>query len=401
MRPKLVHLALVPLLALVFLVSASAGGVSAVDSCDTSAAPAPVVITESCKLSEDVEFDEDGFVIEADDVTLDLNGHTITGNGGVSHSGVEVNGFDRATIKNGTIREFQHGVELGDSSNSLVTGNNIKDNGMLVLDINDPDDPTDDEMVPNGTGIDLIEAQGNVIERNTIKDNVGRGIDVESASSANLVRSNTITGSADRGIDVREASTANVIEGNTFSQNVGMAVDVRGAGTLGNVVRDNTIRDNEGRGINVRQGASTNVIEGNTVKDNGGAGIVVSASDFNEVVDNVVTGNGTDGLALSDANGNSVHGNRFNTNARDGLNLDEFSMNNVVRDNEMNDNAEQGVRVRTANGDPTNNLFLSNELLDNNDFDILDETDGAATEGTANWYISNECETSDPGGLCE
>jgi parallel beta-helix repeat protein len=378
-----------------------AGKASAVDACPTPVAGEAVVITESCRLLEDVEFLEDGYVIEADDVTLDLNGHTLTGNGGVSHSGVEVNGFNRVTIKNGTIREFQHGVELGDSSGSLVTRNTIKDNGMMVLDDNNtPGDPSDDELVPNGTGVDLFEAHGNVIEQNTIKDTIGRGIDVENASTANYIKRNTIMGSADRGIDVREGSSANVIRENSITGSGDRGIDMRGAARA-NVIEGNTIKQNGIRGINVRDGSSANVIDGNDVEDNAGIGILLSTADHNEVVNNVVTGNSNDGMSVSDSDGNSVHGNKLNDNGDNGLDLDEDSANNVVRENKMNDNAGTGIRVRTEFGPPLANLFLGNEALDNDEFDIFDDTAGTGTENTANYYIENECETGSPGGLCE
>ena len=56
---------------------------------------------------------EDGLVIMADGVDLDLNGHTISGNGDIGTDGVLVNDQDRARVHGGTIKDFDHGVSVG------------------------------------------------------------------------------------------------------------------------------------------------------------------------------------------------------------------------------------------------------------------------------------------------
>ncbi|HXV60170.1 MAG TPA: hypothetical protein VEK15_05715, partial [Vicinamibacteria bacterium] len=64
------------------------------------------IITRSVKLSADLTCDGQGLIIGADDVTLDLNGHTITGIGpeGDEYLGVSGEGLEHVTIKNGEIR---------------------------------------------------------------------------------------------------------------------------------------------------------------------------------------------------------------------------------------------------------------------------------------------------------
>jgi hypothetical protein len=66
--------------------------------------------------------------IEAIDVVLDLNGFELASSGSANTSyGIRCNQFDRATVKNGTIRGFQNAVQLLSNacnlSNLLVAGN--------------------------------------------------------------------------------------------------------------------------------------------------------------------------------------------------------------------------------------------------------------------------------------
>ena len=62
--------------------------------------------------------------IGSDDVSLDLGGFTLTGDGGVNDHGVRVgltgnDGQSRVTIRNGTVRNFGSGVFIGQLSSSV------------------------------------------------------------------------------------------------------------------------------------------------------------------------------------------------------------------------------------------------------------------------------------------
>ena len=78
-------------------------------------------ITTDTTLHKDlVDCPTNGIVIGADNVTLDLNGHTIDGDGTAHHVGgggvlqdvgVSVFVHDGITVKNGSIRQFESGLE--------------------------------------------------------------------------------------------------------------------------------------------------------------------------------------------------------------------------------------------------------------------------------------------------
>src|SRR5215831_5713419 len=51
-----------------------------------------------------------GVVVGADGITIDLKGFKLEGDGSANHYGIEDNGFDAVTIKNGVVGNFNYGV---------------------------------------------------------------------------------------------------------------------------------------------------------------------------------------------------------------------------------------------------------------------------------------------------
>ena len=78
-----------------------------------------------------------GLLVGADDITIDLNGHSITGAGATDgYEGIENGGFDRVTIKNGTISAFKDNLYLSNVAKNrilnlkLKSGPNDESNGV-------------------------------------------------------------------------------------------------------------------------------------------------------------------------------------------------------------------------------------------------------------------------------
>jgi hypothetical protein len=79
------------------------------------------LIRDTTLQSDIVACPGDGLTIGANGVDLDLNGFTIDGTG--LGAGVRNDGFDNVTIKNGTISDFDYGVQLNTGTlNATVTG---------------------------------------------------------------------------------------------------------------------------------------------------------------------------------------------------------------------------------------------------------------------------------------
>jgi hypothetical protein len=308
------------------------------------------VITQDTTLDSDLlSCPSDGVVIGAPHVTIDLAGHVIDGPDppvsccddgpdGVNNRA----GHDHVTIRNGTIREFQHGVSIGGHrpgiSRSPSTGNVVRD---LVISSN--------------RGIAASEAGDVLLERNslvtrtfaiaflnvslgTIRRNVtdsipplghGAALIVQSAAGGsahdNLVERNTVTHG-----DIDVFGNANVVVANEVSLGLDAGIGVLGTGT---VVAKNLVRGNTA-GIVV---FGDHRIEKNELVGNGSDGIRVETGQ-SELVHNVARGNGDDGIEVESP------GTRVAKNTADGNgDLGIFAVPGVI---------DGGGNKAAGNGDP-------------------------------------------------
>ncbi|MFN0101195.1 MAG: NosD domain-containing protein [Bryobacteraceae bacterium] len=123
-----------------------------------------------------------GISITASDVTLDLNGHTITAPGNLSGAGIRIVNAQNVTVKNGNIVNALMGVVVMNSVNVRLDGLSIRATGLP------PSAP------PPEMGIMLVQTRNSVVSNNMIY-NAALGIFVRgSRSFGNRIQGNTITG---------------------------------------------------------------------------------------------------------------------------------------------------------------------------------------------------------------
>lgn len=352
-------------------------------------------------LDADINCVGSGLIIGADGITLDLNGHTVSGSASPCQScpfevGILIDGHSGITIKNGTVDGFVYGIFLQNGSHSnavistLTTGNIFN-------------------------GISLIrDSDNNQIEGCISHNNGGFGIIINDGSDGNIVK-NCSTSRNDLGVFIGGGSDGapsfdNKVIGTESSENLRSGIDIFG-GSSRNIVTGNLTNDNGTNGINLNVDATENIIEGNTSNGNDGEGIrIARESNDNAILNNNVADNGGDGIRiLRNADKNVVRGNRLTGN-RDGIGLARGADRNDIQDNFIFDNLRYGLRVSDVvppnlsdpyEVDPQDNLIANNELSDNVVLDINDETTGATgTAGTKNIYRDNQCETSAPVDLC-
>jgi parallel beta-helix repeat protein len=171
-----------------------------------------------------------GIVIGADDITLDLNGHTIAGNGEpvkrcprreLCDTGVANDGHDGVTIRDGSVREFFAGVVVGRASQNRVLGISSSRNrffGFVLAESSRSvvrNSAGNDNPAPDGDGIGIFASRrlrivGNSFRRNAL------GMHVEDSSDT-LIARNRFARNADMGI-LMEASR-NRVRANRCSRN--------------------------------------------------------------------------------------------------------------------------------------------------------------------------------------
>jgi len=205
-----------PAVLLVSLAVLSGPAVSADDLCGAT-------IVSNLTLDHDLTCVGHGLTVGADGIRIKLKGHTITGSGtGVgSGFGIRVIGRTNVTITGGTIRNFEAGVRVMNSTDVVIKENDLRD---------------------NGEGVDLAQGSvGNTVKENDFHDNSRRGIMLRGSVTDNVIKENRFTG--DRVGILVFAGVDNTIKENTISGTAlgGIRVNVF---ATGNLIIENAIISN-------------------------------------------------------------------------------------------------------------------------------------------------------------
>jgi parallel beta-helix repeat protein len=194
---------------------------------------------------------EGGIIIGKSGVTVDLNGHTITGLG--EGDGIAAAGVTGVTVKNGSVVNFEAGLRLAGVSGSLVH---------------------DVRFSLNSDASAWIEAStGNKFLRLTMTENGDGGFRLI-GSSKNRIAGSTVSGASDFGVGLEGLSSYNrMVRNKVTLAGEGVKID---DGT-GNRVFRNTLSHNGGAGVEVASDAHQTRINENQTNFNGGDGIFVEA----------------------------------------------------------------------------------------------------------------------------
>jgi parallel beta-helix repeat protein len=245
----------------------------------------------------------EGLVIGADDITLNCDNLSLTGDGSGNGNGVRFITFGSGvTVKNCFISGFANGIEA-----DLCSGLTFKSNKVLFN---------------NENGINLFYAVNSLLKANFVHDNGDDGISLDSNSYGNTVDGNKANSNGGAGIDVEGTSNGNSITHNTAERNEEAGIDLEENAT-GNSVAQNLVRRNNSDGIRVEESADGNFITSNEVSDNLEDGIDIETSN-NTVFGNTGDHNGSDpdfdnGLEVDDGTGNALTNNVFNYDTRHGV----------------------------------------------------------------------------------
>jgi parallel beta-helix repeat protein len=353
-----------------------------------SSAYAKEPVTVSCDdtITADTTLDSDlidcpnnGIVIGADDITLDLNGHRIDGDGTefadcpkneICDVGVANDGHDGVKVKGGSTREFAVGVLVSrarhnrvleiSSSKNVFFGAVVGRSSRSVI----RDSSFSHNIPPEGDGIGLFGSDHNKIVDNSIKDNRGPGIHVD-GSDGNLIEGNLFMhaspGVLIGGDESSDRGDRNEVRGNRFVRNSGGIVVARGSRNV--IARNHLSRD--GSGIGIEKGRH-NVVARNVVVDPRATGIYLGL-DFpdgsiggvdNVIRRNVVKGSGGDAFLIN-KKGTSVLRRNVASRAKDD-GFDVESRSTRLAKNRATHNADLGIQARRGVADGGGNVARNN-----------------------------------------
>ena len=222
-------------------------------------------ISSDLRLGADLTCNGNGFTVSGDDITIDLNGRTLSGSG--TGNGITVNASHRVRIFGGTIAGFQSGIFVSNSTDVVIRDNEFSATNQAVL---------------------FQATTASVVKHNTVTNNIARAF---------MLRPNLMGGQ----------STGNVVIGNLVVDTPTGIYIIR---QPGNTIQENTVINATVAGVDFAEGAGE--VSGNIIRANhlagGGAGIRFSAG----AIDNVIVGNRINGNACGLAG--PALGNRFEGN---------------------------------------------------------------------------------------
>jgi parallel beta-helix repeat protein len=323
------------------------------------------IITVDTRLDSDlIDCPDEGLVIGADDITLDLDGHTIDGDGispvtcpvegqacdvGVDNSA----GHSGVTVQGGSIQQFNAGVlvsggaegnrlrrltisqttseaiDVGSTANTVIEGNTLTDPGFAAIVVFDSSNAVVSRNTASGSSEEALEigGTGTTVRRNVVSDSAG-------------------------GIGVFDDATGIRIEQNQL-RNVGDGVIVGVA--FDTVVRQNAIKAIGGGGRGgfgvLLDGAVRTTVDQNLVHTTGtGPAIYVARLDAptaprdNRVTQNHATSDHADGILVDpDATGTLVSGNVAVNSGDDGIDVD--APGTTLTGNVAAHNADLGIEA--------------------------------------------------------
>ncbi|RLC15924.1 MAG: hypothetical protein DRH93_19230 [Deltaproteobacteria bacterium] len=306
--------------------------------------------------------DANAISIEVNDVTLDLNGHTIQGPNIGSGSGSGIHAMNRYSIKvwNGRVWGFQsHGIELySDSADPsykgaghIVEGVQTANNGMVGIAIVGGNLSN---CTVNNNGKNGILAANSTLVNCTANNNLHDGIVAYNSTLANCTADNN----SDGGIDAYDSALTNCnATGNpygigpfdcTLVNCTANRNNLRGIGSLRSTLKNCTANYNQQDGIfdygesilanctaNLNGGigiyAQSNATLVNCTANGNGVGIRVTGSNVIECTANGNSGDGIHAIVKCRIEGNTIRG-----NGSYGLYLEDtgnYAIRNVTGDN--------------------------------------------------------------------
>ncbi|TMG71647.1 MAG: hypothetical protein E6H81_02635 [Chloroflexi bacterium] len=223
--------------------SAGAPSAAAAGSLPTREASCAMRVSASFTIANDLSCQGDGLVIVADNVTVDLGGHTLTGPGmgpqtwplpQLDSVGVRVAGRSGITIRNGKTVAFSTGIYFVDTTASTIDNVTTQHNRFGFYIHNSTHNTVKGSDVEfNIYGLHLQSSddnllQGNLLARQTYNSPGGYGLYMYSSKS-NKVVENTIDSNINWGIWFSDAKENAIFHNNVIGNNPQVSDNTEGS----------------------------------------------------------------------------------------------------------------------------------------------------------------------------
>lgn len=314
--------------------------------------------------------------VTVSDVSVDLNGHTISGTqpDGFFFAGVAVSsGRTGVRISGGTVRGFTHGVVLNpDADGAWVTNMTLDGNGLGIGGFTNPAGGAPhgarimSNVITNTTRFSGMQLAGggHIVQANTVADGAGAGILL--IGSDNLVTSNKISNSGSNGLVISTSPN----DPGPFVHNQLLGNRVTGSGRLfnsssisiraavGTVVTGNTVIGRPIAPALLIENSADTRAQGNQLSEAGSGVLVRGTSSNTTLLQNRIDHNTTGMQVQSPATGTLLDRNVVNDNQFDGINVSTSAA--TVKGNTAYRNGSLGIRAVAGVIDGGANRAFSN-----------------------------------------
>lgn len=327
----------------------------------------------------------DGIVIGADNITLNLNGHTIDGDatasdcpdGTACDTGIRnLAAHDRVTVQGGTVREFAVGVFFSGGDRSRLRDLSVSRNGDFGIIVENSTNVAinRNSLTDNGTSALLMaDSRYAVVARNHVSGSGGYAVPMFGVDDS-IVENNTLDRNA-HGI-LGDGTSRNTIQHNSVTHGGGSSIDIGGGAANNRIVRNRLIDDGDGIVLAGEIAAHDNLISHNTVTragldspDSGGFGLILDGADRNTVDNNTITGGRGPAIYVTSleaptaSEDNVLSRNVANSRFSDGILVDNAASGTLIQRNIANRNGLDGIHVNAPATKLTRNIANRNHDL--------------------------------------
>lgn len=264
----------------VLLAMALGGAAIAVPSVAAANPVCGATVNHNVTLTSDMDCfgsSTNGINIGKPGITINLNGHTLTGPGSniCCNFGIEnSSGYDKVTVENGTVSDYFEAVQLFNAT------------GARIVDV---------KALGNNEGLDVENSQNGVIDHSTVSHNATNGINLLGDTNVNVTSSKALHNGFDGVADNQSLATLDHV---TANANGGWGVYVDHPATSGAkyyTIENSTANNNFQSGFDIADNIPSYLYQAivldNTASDNGQYGFFADLKTKGK--GNHATGNGT------------------------------------------------------------------------------------------------------------
>lgn len=324
-----------------------------------------MTVTSNLKLTHNLDcsgVSGHALMIGADNVSINLAGHTITGDENSNDAGIFDDGWTHVTVSNGKIVNYGYGVELNLADGSVVQNLTLTGNETSLIDFGATGLRFQNNTIADSLGgVILIETNSDLVTKNKVTDaEIAFGIfsmDSTPGSSVSNTFSKNSVDDAEFGFDSEGNIDSTTYSGNSVHDaEFGIAEGVQGSPSGNGALASGNKIDDVDAGIYIdHEGSGSVTLEKNVVTNAYEVGIETIGA-FLDVCE-CPTDQG------STVTNNSVK----NTHIGEGF-FDEFSLNSTFSGNTSSNGAETGfvfeapagmtITGNTANSNAETGIFL-------------------------------------------